>query len=197
MHLVPNSDDWRLARSVHKRFKFRPGSDHIASAGALAHLAALLRTERVKSVLEFGSGIGTVSYLLLTTPPKDRHVVSVERNPFCLSQLTRNIPQELGPRFSIHRGKTVPDDDFDLVVIDGSVPDYSFLREGQLLFIEGGRSTQRHAVERIAEERGFSCSIYRYPEDGPRFYVKWGRLGAIPVPRLARRFFCSIARIGV
>jgi hypothetical protein len=197
MDLLPNAEDWRLARTVHERFKRRPGSAHIASVGALSHLAALLRTERIKSVLEFGSGIGTVSYLLLASPPKDRRVVSFERNPFCLSQLARNIPQELGARLTVHEEKTVPDDTFDLVVIDGSVADYSFLRNGQLLFVEGNRAKQRHVVERVAKERGFACSFHRYPVDGPVLRLKWRRLGAFPIPRLTLRFFCSIAKIGV
>jgi 16S rRNA A1518/A1519 N6-dimethyltransferase RsmA/KsgA/DIM1 with predicted DNA glycosylase/AP lyase activity len=47
--------------------------------------------------LEFGSGIGTITYLLLSAN-QSLTVVGVEANAFCLAQLDQNIPDDFKAR---------------------------------------------------------------------------------------------------
>jgi len=71
-------------------------------------------------VLEFGAGIGTLTYLLLGVRDPRLNVVALETNPFCLAQLERNIPEEFKPRLTvIPTAGSVPQMHFDLIVVDG------------------------------------------------------------------------------
>jgi predicted O-methyltransferase YrrM len=135
INVSPNDDDWwDIAKNIFARFLARPGADHIASPYALAHLAAILRQADINSVVEFGAGIGTVTYLRLTHPsPSSRTVVTPENNAFCLEQLQRNIPAEFKSRLTVLSGLRQPNGRFDLAIIDGKIPpdeDYAFLRPG-------------------------------------------------------------------
>jgi hypothetical protein len=188
-------EDWRVAESVHERFASRPGSQYIASIFALAHLAALLRRHRPRLVLEFGAGIGTITYLLLTYGSEDRVVVSTEHHPFCLKQLKRNIPAPLWERLSVISDGREPTGEFDLAVIDGPTPESdqcTIFRPGLICFIEGGRDKGRALIEKRAREKGLVCSFRRYREwrqpVRARFRIKWSptRFGfARPIPRFA------------
>jgi len=53
-------------------------------------------------VLEFGAGIGTITYLLLSVRPEP-NLIAVDANEFCLEQLERNIPDEFRSRLKITR----------------------------------------------------------------------------------------------
>src|SRR5215831_17965074 len=96
MRVRPKLNDCVSVYRVYRRFAARPGSEHIATWRALACLSALVRLRQPEKVLEFGTGIGTITYLLLTSLPQ-LNVVGLETNPFCLAQLDRNIPDELKP----------------------------------------------------------------------------------------------------
>jgi predicted O-methyltransferase YrrM len=147
MRVVPGLGDWLTAYRVHQRFASRPGAKHIATWRALAYLAAVVRQHQPKAVLEFGAGIGTITYLLLSANP-NLNVVSVEANPFCLAQLEQNIPDQFKPRLTV---VTLNDarlnDGFDLIVIDGDYGsnNYAFLRQGTICFVEGTRKHARSA----------------------------------------------------
>lgn len=176
MFIYPNSADWRYAREVHRRFAVRAGSAHIATAGALAYLAATLRQCPINSVLEFGAGIGTITYLLLSIPPDIRTVVSAEKNQFCIDQLRQNIPAALWSRLTlISDGAPPTDSRFDLVIIDGKIPkcsDYSFLREGLVCFVEGNRGKARSEIESVARTKDLTCSFVRLPPRG-MILIRW------------------------
>ena len=163
--LRPNSEDRQRAKRIYLRFKERPGSDHIASEHALAHLSALLRRYEVKSVLEFGAGIGTITYLLLDVLPKRVEIVTVEQNEFCLEQLNHNISSEERKRLSIvHEMSSNSDRSFDLVIIDGKRRHAaSFMRPDTLCFAEGSRSRARQAINAALARRGLTCSFKQYP----------------------------------
>jgi predicted O-methyltransferase YrrM len=66
--IEPSEADWAFAKSIRDEFKRKPGSQHIASEFALAYLSALLNKVKPDSVLEFGAGIGTVTYFLMKHP---------------------------------------------------------------------------------------------------------------------------------
>jgi protein-L-isoaspartate O-methyltransferase len=204
-------EDWRAAESVHERFVARPGSQYIASIFALANLAALLRRHQPRSVVEFGAGIGTITYLLLTYGSENRVVVSTEHHPYCLEQLKHNIPAALWKRLTVISDGRELRGEFDLAIIDGPIPESdqgTILRPGLICFVEGGRDKGRALIEERAKKKGLVCSFRRYRERRQplrvSFRIKWSptRFGfARPIPRLAwsmRPFLgsgCAIATV--
>ena len=162
MRIKPSAEDRDAARLVFEQFKQKPGADHIASYEALCRLAAILRCHNIQSAVEFGAGIGTLTYLLLTYPSSGRKVVSTENNSFCIDQLAVNIPGELAENLTIvsERGKT-PQGRFDLAILDGKTSDISpILREDLIVFIEGGRDPQRRLVIDTCEQKGLYCKLH-------------------------------------
>jgi predicted O-methyltransferase YrrM len=131
MRVVPGLGDWLTAYRVHQRFASRPGAKHIATRRAPVCLSAVVRKHQPKAVLEFGTGIGTITYLLLSASPK-LNVVGVEADPFCLAQLERNIPDEFKPRLTVVALNDAQlNGRFDLVVIDGPLPPRTPKRRSQ------------------------------------------------------------------
>lgn len=157
MRCFPKPADWILAFRVYQRFRERPGSNHIASWRALACLAAVVRKYRPKEVLEFGCGIGTITYMLLRAS-SEIHVLGIESNGFCLDQLDQNIPAELGSRLDVARiGDDGTDRRFDLVIIDGKYdPNGAFFRPGTICFIEGSRPRQAAQLVELAKTKGLA-----------------------------------------
>jgi hypothetical protein len=208
-------EDWRVAEIVHERFASRPGSQYIASIFALANLAALLRRHQPRSVVEFGAGIGTITYMLLTYGSEDRLVVSTEHHPYCLEQLKSNIPAELWKRLTVISDGSEPRGEFDLAIIDGSQPESdegNILRPGLICFVEGGRDKGQALIQERARQRALVCNFKRYRERRQpfrlkyRFRIKWipTRFGfSRPILRLnmaisMRGFWgsgCAIARV--
>ena len=164
MRVLPNVKDWILAYQVYRRFAQRPGSSHIATRRALACLAAVVRQHQSKTVLEYGSGIGTITYLLLKASPYIQ-VVGIEANAFCLEQLARNIPADLKPRLTLRsREDRQLGRQFDLIVIDGKIGSAqlaAFLRPDAICFIEGDRQSQATDLQQMAEENDLSLELER------------------------------------
>jgi predicted O-methyltransferase YrrM len=132
LKLAPAAEDWRLAREVYSHFESKLGSEHIAGESTLAHLSALLRTRTINSVLEFGSGIGTITYLLLKRLHQEARIVVTERHEWCRQQFDQNIPAAERTRVELFpEGRPEISDPFDLVIIDGPVSAGArFVREG-------------------------------------------------------------------
>lgn len=195
MQIKPTSDDWRLARDIHKRFSRKTGSKHIATKFALAHLSAVLRTTEIRSVLEFGAGIGTISYLLLSELPDNVKVECTEHSAFCRTQLLHNIPPGLYDRLVIHETKApMLTKQFDLVIIDGSAfVNASCLGDGSLCFVEGTRKVARDKIQRSLAERNLTCNFQNYMV-GNRIVWRMTRFH-VPRPRLKHIKGCWIGRV--
>lgn len=163
VRVKPSFGDWVSAHHIHRRFASRLGAQHIATTRALACLSAVVRQHRPKTVLEFGAGIGTLTYLLLGVRDPRLNVVALETNPFCLAQLERNIPEEFKPRLTvIATAGSVPQMHFDLIVVDGRLPatqDWAFLQRGTVLFVEGDREYQCSKLMRIARTKNLVCDL--------------------------------------
>ena len=161
MNVFPNTADWHLAERVYRRFREKPGSAHIASWGALACLATVVRKYRPKAVLEFGCGIGTITYLLLSASSEIR-ILGIEANDFCLDQLERNIPPELRSRLDVAQLGDRTKGQFDLVIIDAPYEDNdAFFRPGTICFVEGNRERQTAKLEDIAESKSLAIDLDR------------------------------------
>jgi len=164
MLVRPSLKDWFSALRVHRRFKAFPGSEHIASRIALAHLAAILRQRDCKSALEFGAGIGTITYLLLQYGLR---VVSIEHDAFCQDQIKQNIPEQWQSRMTLITDRVGVDIDsvFDLVIIDGKLPagnTYRFVRPGTICFVEGSRKYSTLKFQKRVAAAGLYCVMENY-----------------------------------
>ena len=198
MEIVPTAEDERLAGEIYERFRAKPGSARIASAFALAHLAALLRERKPRSVLEIGAGIGTVTWLLLAHPAGVERVVATEDVPFCLEQLDRNLTPEMKNRLHL---VTEPgafasvQGPFELLIIDG-VWNWEAvaarLVEGSACFVEGQRKRERAGLGEALRGRNLDCAFTPYRR-GFRIQFSWewptpGRTLVVwPKVRLKRR----------
>lgn len=187
MRVKPSTEDWAVASRVYRSFARKPGSAHIASEQALAHVAAVVRANKIRSVLEFGAGIGTVTYLLLDRLPEDRLLVSTEQDPFCLDQLARNIPPEMRRGLSISCPREIAGSDgFDLVIADGKLAKIQasdYLGSGSVCFIDGDRAKTRAAIESGLAERSLSCDFEHHSRRARRF--DWRRTSSgFPYPRV-------------
>ncbi len=168
MQLTPNDDDRAFAKQIFDRFAERPGAQHIATEFALAYLSALLRTRKPASVLEFGAGIGTITYMLMEHPCGIQHVTSTEDHPFCLEQLDSNLRPEMKERLRLIKdGESLGDidRDFDLIIFDGEfgvAEKLQFLDDRVACFIEGARTKTRNAVNQHLAGRGLTCHFTNY-----------------------------------
>ena len=189
MRVEPSTEDWAVARRVFQTFARRPGSGHIASEMALAHIAAVMRIKKVRSVLEFGAGIGTVTYLVLDRLAEDGTLVSTEHVPFCLDRLAQNIPAEMMLRegFDIRHPSEISGwETFDLVIADGKVaniPRRTYLQPGSICFIGGARARTRANIVKALAERSLICDFEYHSLRAKRF--DWRRTSSgVRYPRI-------------
>jgi len=176
MLVRPSLRDWFSALRVHRRFKAFPGSEHIASRISLAHLPAILRQRDCKFALEFGAGIGTITYLLLQ---HGLRVVSIEHDAFCQDQIKQNIPEQWQSRLALITDCVGIDSAFDLVIIDGKLPagdTYSFVRPGTICFAEGSRKYATLKFQKRVAAAGLYCAMENY-EPWTRLRVKIRKTG--------------------
>ena len=195
MRIIPNQEDCAAAAQIHHKFATRPGAQHIASEAALRYLAALLRSRNITSVVEFGAGIGTITYMLLSYPETNRRVVRTEDDAFCLDQLDINIPDDLKQHLTVVSDGSQIQGEFDLAIVDGKLPleGYSFLKPGVICVIEGGRASSHAAFKRALRQKKLKCSFRYYaPRHLPSLKSERGRSGAtqftLRLPPLRRLF---------
>jgi hypothetical protein len=194
MKVELSESDWAFAKSVYDEFSKKPGAQHIASEFALAHLSAVVNKVKPRSVLEFGAGIGTITYFLMKHPVNISHVTTTESNDFCLEQFAANIPDEFSGRYDL-----VVDDStlapgqrhYDLVIVDVSVSSqgYAYLDSGMTCFVEGARSTNRREIEAELAGRGLRCDFVNYNR-GTQYcsiVLRRSKKSGIPYPKFRFR----------
>jgi len=155
------------AEQIYAQFKHYPGSEHIASENAIRGLIGVLKRARPRRILEMGSGIGTLSFTIISTMrelrPGDYQLVMVEHHPFCRAQLAINLGDEFYRTTLVRSGREIPSGEFDLIIVDGgdTFDDryLRFLAPHGMLFVEGHREPQRRIVEQSG--RPFVRALYR------------------------------------
>ena len=149
-------DDDALALYAH--FKSLPGSDQIATPFAIGMLQHWLWTRAPRRILEVGSGIGTLSWVIadyLTYLCGHAEAVSVEDDPWCREQWERNLAS-WGRRPMLF-DKVPVYEFYDLLVLDGLQlpPDgWACLAPGASVFVEGNRRGQRAALRAWMRQAG-------------------------------------------
>lgn len=180
------------ANKIWQRFVVRPGASvqgtfGIASAHAIGGIIDTILRQRPKTVLEIGAGIGTLTYTILRTATdlapgngRDLELITIEKHPFCLEQLEKNLACYEGRyRIEPDSGRLRSENrSFDFIVVDGGagaegrhhdgcdggisgdmgVTDFSgMLNRGGSILVEGFRLFQR---ERIKEWYGDRDYVY-------------------------------------
>lgn len=146
----------KLAEDKYKYFCELEGNDYISSIYALKSILKLIVDYKIKSVLELGLGIGSISDTILTFSKKNKDViqyVGTENNEFCLRELKKNVEyySEIELYHSLSEIKT--DYKFDLIIVDGSDDGLKsiekFCKKNTLIFIEGFRGSQVDMIKNI------------------------------------------------
>ncbi len=172
-----------LAVQHYRRFAGCDGNQHIASEFALEQLLLVVRRWRPRDVLEIGLGIGSISYSVMSgyrLHGQGVRYCGTERNPFCLSELRRNLG-ELFPKLEVFPDVTsIPAARrFDLVIVDGQDPALSRLgalvKKRAIIFVEGDRRDQftllRDVFPNSLAYR--TVSLRRNPRYGPISADHW------------------------
>ena len=147
-----------MAGEIHRHFRGLPGSDQIASEFAMGALWAWLWGRAPMRILEVGSGIGALSWVIadyLTYLLGRPEAISVEDDPWCRTEWERNLAA--WPVKPILYDKPPPFDSFDLVVLDGpQMPDdgWACLAPGASVFVEGNRREQRAGLRLSMRQQG-------------------------------------------
>jgi predicted O-methyltransferase YrrM len=158
------------ASQIWQRFAALPGAAMnnnigIASEHAIGGLIDVIHRYHPLRILEFGSGIGTLTYTVLhTTAAQGLNAVpgftfyTVENNEFCLEQLGINLQNFDASQYTlVHAPDDIPAElKFDLIIVDGGgdvgndmgVMEFgNRLNPGGVIFIEGFRRFQRGLVQ--------------------------------------------------
>jgi len=154
-----NHKAWEVYQ-VHNEFINKKGSEHIATLSSLMNLSELLTDYEPKSVLDFGSGIGTITQLVLRTTKAT--VVCYEKNSWCIDQLKLNILE----KNRIEITDVIPSQKFDVIIIDDDISRKQIRKiigncRPKTVFIEGYRNRTVGQISKRLMFYGLSASYER------------------------------------
>lgn len=136
-----------LANLTYEKFGNIVGNDQIATKLALRLIARHIDESNPRVILEIGSGIGTITYLLQLKSP-DATVYSFEVNDWCLDQLARNVDVSRISILKTNNELLSLKEKIDFLIIDDWL-DYqsTFMliatTNPETIFVEGHRRQQR------------------------------------------------------
>lgn len=143
----------QLANNNYYRFCKLEGSEYIATGFALFQILKIIKIFEVKTVLEIGLGIGSISDSVLKmarNSNRDIRYVGTEANEFCINALKNNIEDYHKLEQYEYLAEISPESKFDLVIIDGqdnSLQEIANKCKSQaIIFIEGDRSPQTKLI---------------------------------------------------
>ena len=141
----------QIARETYKFFSEKEGNEHIASEGALRYILKYLKRRRAKTILEVGTGIGTVCHAVrsgIRAGYLDSNLVyyGTENNEFCKKKIKENLNDRENVIMFDSLDKAPASLRFDFVVVDGQDSAFRALPERLnrrgIIFVEGGRGSQ-------------------------------------------------------
>jgi hypothetical protein len=136
-----------LADFTYEKFGRIVGSEQIATKLALRLISDYVDESNPKKILEVGSGIGTITYLLSRKSP-NASIYCFELNDWCCTQLVANVDTTRIRMLNTLEELLLLKDEVDLLVIDDWL-DYPSTQElmsntlPKSIFIEGHRRQQR------------------------------------------------------
>ncbi|MBX9808341.1 MAG: hypothetical protein K2X95_11155 [Flavobacteriaceae bacterium] len=146
-----------IAIETYKYFSKLEGNQHIASEFALKKLIDIIKKYKIKSVLELGLGIGSISFCILEFSKefnKQIEYVGTESNEFCLEVLPKYLKEHFDSIQIFNVLNEVPNNKkFDLVIIDGKdenlIEVKKIISDRGIIVIEGDRKPQLELVKSI------------------------------------------------
>jgi protein-L-isoaspartate O-methyltransferase len=187
VRLVTTEYDASIANRIHLQFSRKPGASRIASELSLRHLSGAVRMRKPKSVLEIGSGIGTLSQLVLSHAESVENLFSIEQDLFCRAALLKNLTVRDWQNWTLlHSHKELPTDAaLDLIIFDGYQYEpavFDLLHAGTAVFVEGKRQRTRDELAVYARRKGLDLDLREYKGS---WYIGWRRMnGSRAVPKL-------------
>jgi hypothetical protein len=143
-----------VSSQTYKKFSFLEGNDYIAGDYALEVILKLIKDFKIKSILELGLGIGSISDAVLNYAKYnglDIKYVGTESNTFCLNALKSNVDEYKSIELYRDLIEISEDKRFDLIIIDGSDDGIKQLANSAnkhgVVFIEGGRASQIKVIK--------------------------------------------------
>lgn len=157
----------QIAEDVFKKFSNLEGNQHICTENALIGILKVLNDYKPARVLEFGIGIGCMTYGILKWIKSQNGncaYYGTEDNDFCINALNQNL-KEFKDEPYFKWGESFESDTstlYDLVIIDGPANIENGLRnlaKGGIIFIEGYRENQIKVISDFNKSRNYV--IYR------------------------------------
>lgn len=143
----------KLVKENYARFCRLEGSKYIASGFALLQIIKIIKFFNVKSVLEIGLGIGSISDTVLKMAKNDEIVLyysGTEANEFCNNELKNNVEDYAKIEKYKDLTEISPLVRFDLVIIDGQDNSLQEIvnrcKSRAIIFIEGDRKPQTKLI---------------------------------------------------
>lgn len=178
----------KIAEDNYKRFSFIEGNEYIATEYALKTILRLIEDFKIKSVLEVGLGIGSISDTILKyaeATKKPIYYAGTEANEFCLAAIQQNVAQYEKISLTNSLADIKDNKKFDLIIVDGSDVSLKsiagFAKPNTIIFVEGWRGSQVNLLREIFP----GCvhveiiSSYKNPECGPFPSANWSGGGQL------------------
>jgi hypothetical protein len=149
-----------LAFSNYQLFKSKIGSAHIATFSSQLNLIELLEQNKCQSVLDYGSGIGTLTKLMEKIGITS--IYSYEQSDWCREQAIANL-YPIAPKYLNDLSEKVA---FEAICVDDEISRRQIvqvLRQEKLkvIFIEGWRNKTAAQVSRRLLMYGYAASFTR------------------------------------
>ena len=156
------------AQRVFIEFSEKHGSQEIARVDALRTVGEIIVRKEIKTILEIGCGIGTVTYFLQNTECfGELRLIGFEKDEWCRGQLRTNVSEiSLLSELSQLESLSV---ELDLLIIDDFL-DYQVTQtliantSPKFIFIEGHRRIQRLYVLKAIKNNNGNFQFKNFPK---------------------------------
>lgn len=178
----------KIAKDNYKKFAFIDGNQHIASEYALITILKLIEDFNVKSILEVGLGIGSISDTVFKYAKSNNKVIDyagTEANDFCLQALKSNVDDYNAIDLYDAIADVKQDKKYDFIIVDGSDASLkqiaAFCHPNTIIFVEGYRGSQVDSLKEIFPNYKHVeiASSYKNPKYGPFPSENWSGGGQL------------------
>ena len=162
-----------LTSYIHTKYSSMVGSDQIATKLALRIIAEQIDCINPKSILEIGSGIGTITELLFLKMPEAK-IYCYEVNEWCLAKLQKNVSSpDIVIVKSLKELKSI-NSKIDFMIIDDYLSFENTLdiiqkTKPESIFIEGYRRIQRLYVMKSYKKIGWTFRFQNFRKSSDSF----------------------------